>query len=92
MKSVAIVSKRNLEKQAKTFKSVVRYLKKSGKKVYMEKRVAGYMNLKKFDEFIPDKTEVDMILAMGGDGTILRVINQMMQSPAVSAPNIHGRP
>lgn len=82
MKSVAIVARRNLEKHEKVFKSVVRYLKNAGKKVYLEKRVADYMSVRNFSEFIPDKTEVDMILAMGGDGTILRVINQMKQFDA----------
>jgi len=77
MQTVAIASRKQLEKQAKLFKTVIRHLKKSGMKVYLEKRVAQYIKARNYNEFIPGKTKVDLILAMGGDGTILRIVNQM---------------
>ena len=77
MKRVAIVSRLNLEKHQKTFSSITRYLKKAGKDIYLEERVAKYMDLKKYKDFIPGETKVDLVLVMGGDGTILRIVNQM---------------
>jgi len=77
MKKVAIASRLHLEKHEQTFKSTLRYLKKAGKDVYLEERVAKYMDIKKYKEFIPGKTKVDLVLVMGGDGTVLRLANQM---------------
>jgi NAD+ kinase len=77
MKRNAIASRLHLEKHEKVFKSTLNYLKKTGKDVYLEERVAKYMDIKKYKEFIPGKTKVDLILVMGGDGTILRLANQM---------------
>jgi len=77
MQTVAIVSRKNLEKHEKTFASVIRHLKKLGLKVFLEKRVADNIKAKKYNEFIPGQTKVDLILVMGGDGTILRIVNQM---------------
>jgi len=75
--TVAIASRKDLQKHAKTFAMVIKYLKKKGKKVYIEERVADLLNLKKYDEFVVGKTKVDLVLVMGGDGTILRVISKM---------------
>ena len=77
MESIAIASRLDLQHQVKTFHSIVRYLKKEGKDVYIEKRVADMMDLKKYQEFIPGKTEVDLILVCGGDGTFLRLVSRM---------------
>ena len=76
IESVAITSRRNLEKQRKTFEKVLRYLTKKGKKVYLEDRVGKMLGLRKYDKFVPGKTSVDLILVMGGDGTILRVLSK----------------
>ncbi|MBN2087014.1 NAD(+)/NADH kinase [Candidatus Peregrinibacteria bacterium] len=77
MKRVAIASRLHLEKHEKTFHSIVRYLKKEKKELFLEKRVADLMKIKKYNEFIPGETEVDLVLVLGGDGTILRVVNKM---------------
>lgn len=77
MKKIAIASRPHLEKHEKTFSSIIRYLKKAGKDIYLEECVAKYMGLKKYKEFIPGETKVDLVLVMGGDGTILRTVNQM---------------
>ena len=77
MKKIAIASRLHLEKHEQMFKSTLRYLKKVGKDVYLEERVAKYMGLHKYKEFIPGKTNVDLVLVMGGDGTILRLVNEM---------------
>jgi len=77
IQTVAIVSRRNLDKHLSTFKRVIDYLNAKDKKVYLEPRVGIMLGLKKYDKFIPGDTKVDLILVMGGDGTILRVISQL---------------
>ncbi|MDH5597251.1 MAG: NAD(+)/NADH kinase [Candidatus Peregrinibacteria bacterium] len=77
MESVAIVSRRNLEKHEKVFARVLTYLEKKGKEVFLEERVAEILKLKKYKEFIPGKMHADLILVMGGDGTILRIVSKM---------------
>jgi NAD+ kinase len=77
MKKIAIVARKNLDSKSKVFKTLYDYLLKKGKDVYMEERVAKILKLKKYQLFEPGKTRVDLILAMGGDGTILRVMCQM---------------
>ncbi len=77
MKRVAIVSRLHLEKHEKTFHSIVKYLKKEKKEVYLEERVSSMMKMKNYKKFIPGETEVDLVVVMGGDGTILRIVNQM---------------
>ncbi len=77
IETVAIVSRRNLDRHVTTFKKVIGYLNSKKKKVYLEPRVGIMLGLKKYDKFIPGDTNVDLILVMGGDGTILRVISQL---------------
>lgn len=77
MKRIAIVSRLHLEKHEKIFHSIVKYLKKERREVFLEERVASLMKIKKYNEFIPGETEVDLVIVMGGDGTILRIVNQM---------------
>ncbi len=79
MKRIAIVSRLHLEKHEKTFHSIVKYLKKEKKEVFLEERVSDLMKMKEYKKFIPGKTKVDLILVMGGDGTILRIVNQMRE-------------
>lgn len=77
MQKIGIASRLHLNKHEKTFKSVIRYLKKLGKDVYLEERVADLVGAKRYDEFIPGETSVDLVLVLGGDGTILRIVNKM---------------
>lgn len=77
IKSVAIVSRRELDKHTKTFKHLIKYLNGKKKKVYLEQRVGILLGLKKYEKFVPGTTEVDLIIVMGGDGTILRVVSQL---------------
>lgn len=77
IESVALISKRNLEKQHAVFDKVFHYLTSKGKKVYMEERVAKILKLTSYQKFLPSSTKVDLILVMGGDGTILRVLSMM---------------
>jgi NAD+ kinase len=78
MKTIAIAARHHgTEKYSKVFKSVYKYLQKAGKEVYLERHVAELMGLKKYQPFNRGKTEVDLVLVMGGDGTILSVVRQM---------------
>ncbi|MFH1410487.1 MAG: NAD(+)/NADH kinase, partial [Patescibacteria group bacterium] len=77
IQTVAIVSRRNLDKHRSTFKRVIQYLNSKKKKVYLEPRVGIMLGLKKYNKFVPGETAVDLILAMGGDGTILRALSQL---------------
>lgn len=76
IQSVAITSKGNVEKFSKIFGNVVRYLKSKDKKVYLEERVGKLLKLPKYDLFIPGKTPVDLVIFMGGDGTMLRILSR----------------
>jgi len=82
MKKVAIVCRRDLEKHAKVFKNVVNCLKKLNKEIYLEDRVAKILDTKKYNLYIAGETNVDLILVMGGDGTILKAVNKMTQVKA----------
>ena len=75
--SVAIVSRRNLDNHKTVFGRVIKYLQSKKKKVYLEERVGIMLGLKKYDKFVPGVTDVDLILVMGGDGTILRILSQL---------------
>lgn len=77
MQKIAIASRKNLESHRKVFERIVKHLQKLKKDIYLEERVAELIQLKKYQPFIPGKTEVDLVLVMGGDGTILRVVNLM---------------
>jgi NAD+ kinase len=77
IQNVAITAKGGLEKHHKIFESAVRTLKAKGKKIYLEEGVANILKLSKYDKFVPGKTAVDLIMVMGGDGTILRVLSQV---------------
>lgn len=79
IKTVGIVSRKNLEKHHRTFARIVKLLKAQGKDLYLEKRVAEVLKLKKYKELHLGKTEVDLVLVLGGDGTILRVISKMKE-------------
>lgn len=76
IKSVAITSKEHLEKYDRVFENVIRYLKSKDKKVYLEEKVGKLLKLSKFEKFVPGKTMVDLVMVMGGDGTILRVLSK----------------
>ncbi|MFH0820350.1 MAG: CoA-binding protein [Candidatus Peregrinibacteria bacterium] len=68
MKRIAIVGKRTsgaIEKHEKVFRQVYSYLKRKGKIVFVENQVAELLKLKKYQEFVRGKTEVDLILVMG---------------------------
>ncbi|MBN2306928.1 NAD(+)/NADH kinase [Candidatus Peregrinibacteria bacterium] len=77
IESIAIVSRRNLDNHKAVFEKIIKYLKSKKKKVYLEERVSIMLGLKKYDKFKAGVTDVDLILVMGGDGTILRVLSQL---------------
>lgn len=80
MKRIAIAAKRSRSKEyADVIGKVYGFLKEQGKEVFIEKHAAAAAGLKKYREFIRGKTEVDLIVVMGGDGTILSVIRQMQK-------------
>lgn len=77
MQTIGIACRKDLEKHEKVFRRLVDHLQKSGKKVLLEKRVADILVVKQFDELVLGKSKVDLILVLGGDGTILRVLSKM---------------
>ncbi len=79
LQSIGIASRKNLEKHEKIFKRLISYLEKKGKIVYLEERVAELLGKKKYRKLSLGKTPVDLVLVMGGDGTILRAISKMKE-------------
>ncbi len=77
LERVAIVCRRNLEKHQPIFRRLVDYLEKKNKTVFLESRVATILEEKKYSSFVPGKTHVDLIIVMGGDGTILRIVSKL---------------
>ena len=78
MQKIGITAKRtNVERFEKVFRRVYDCLKKFDKDIYIEKHVAKIIGLKKCKEFNRGKTNVDLLLVLGGDGTILSVVRSM---------------
>ncbi|MBN1258516.1 NAD(+)/NADH kinase [Candidatus Peregrinibacteria bacterium] len=79
MKTVGIAARHETRRHEKYFKALYRFLLKHKKEVSMEAEVAKILGIKKFKPFIPGRTAVDLVVVMGGDGTILRVLRKMKQ-------------
>lgn len=77
MKRIGIIAKKDSKKYERIFRSVINFLKKEGREVYVQKQIADFLKLKDTPEFIPGRTAVDLVLVMGGDGTILSVVRKM---------------
>jgi len=78
MKKIGLTAKRrDVEQYVSTIKRVYDYLLKMKKDVYMERHVAELIGVKKYKLFNRGKTSVDLLLVMGGDGTILSVVRTM---------------
>jgi len=78
MNKIGITAKHtNVEQFTPVFKRLYEYLKKADKDVYIEKHVADLIGLKKYKEFFRGQTDVDLLLVLGGDGTILSVVRTM---------------
>ncbi|MEM3783449.1 MAG: NAD(+)/NADH kinase [Candidatus Bathyarchaeia archaeon] len=70
-KSVGIVARFDKKKAVKLAEETAEYLNKKGLKVYVEETLKG--KLKKEWDFSPlEKMKTDLIITIGGDGTILR--------------------
>jgi NAD+ kinase len=77
MKVIGIVAKKDCERYKHVFQSVVKALKALGKDVYLDPAVAQLIGTKSYKEFNLGRTPVDLVLVMGGDGTILSVIRRL---------------
>jgi NAD+ kinase len=70
-KSVGLVARYDKKSALKLTEDLTDYLKKRGLKVYVEDTLTDKVSTK--EEFIPlSKMKTDFIIAIGGDGTILR--------------------
>lgn len=79
MQTIGIACRRDLENQRDLFRRLVQHLEKRGKTVYLEDQVAQLLGVKQYRELILGETQVDLMLVLGGDGTILRVVSQMKE-------------
>lgn len=77
MQTIGLTCRRKLESKKALFQRIVKHLEKRGIDVYLEDRVAEVLEVKSYKELKLGKTKVDLILVLGGDGTILRVVSQM---------------
>jgi NAD+ kinase len=78
MQRIGLVAKRtDAGRFATIFKRVYAQLKKFDKELFIEKHIAELIGLKSYEVFNRGKTEVDLLIVMGGDGTILSVVRSM---------------
>ncbi|MBI5412303.1 NAD(+)/NADH kinase [Candidatus Peregrinibacteria bacterium] len=77
MESIGLVIRRESEFCQPIVRQLWEYLKDLKKEIYLEDRVAEMLELKTFKKFHIGRTKVDMIITLGGDGTILRVARKL---------------
>lgn len=78
MHKIGMVAKRTgAERHTDVFRRVYAYLTKMRKEIYIEKHIADLLGLKKYQAFQRGKTKTDLILALGGDGTVLSIVRAM---------------
>lgn len=83
MKKIGLVAKRSqIEKLIPVIKKVYHYLEEHQKEVYLEKPIAELIEPKAKHLFNRGKTKVDLVIVLGGDGTILSVIRSMKEHKA----------
>ena len=78
MKRIGIAAKhRSAGKFIPLFRKLYDFLKKTDKEIFIEKHIAELIGLKKYKLYDRSKTDVDLVLVLGGDGTILSVIKTL---------------
>jgi len=87
-KSVGLVARYDKKSALKLTEELAEYLKKKGLKVYVEDTLADKVTTK--EEFIPlSEMKTDFIIALGGDGTILRTAMTLPKpEPPILAVNM----
>jgi NAD+ kinase len=87
-KSVGLVARYDKKSALKLTEDLAEYLKKRGLKVYVEDTLVDKVTTK--EEFIPlSKMKADFIIAIGGDGTILRTcLNVPKPEPPILTINM----
>lgn len=77
MKSIGITAKKNTHRYEKVFRTVYNFLLKQGKEVYLQKHIAEMIGVTDYKPYMVGRRHVDLILSMGGDGTILNVVQRL---------------
>jgi NAD+ kinase len=87
-KSVGLVARYDKKSALKLTEDLAEYLKKRGLKVYIEDTLRDKVTIQ--EEFLPlSKMKVDFIIAIGGDGTILRTcLNVPKPEPPILTINM----
>ncbi len=73
---IALTSRSNFENKEQVLKGIVDLIKNTGAEVCVDEERCNLPSLKKCKKF-KDPKDVDLIIVVGGDGTILRTVNRM---------------
>lgn len=73
---IALTSRSNFEDKEKVLKGIVDLIEDTGVEVCVDEERCALPSLKNYKKFKEPK-DVDLIIVVGGDGTILRTVNRM---------------
>lgn len=77
MRTIGIIARKECQAYEGCIREIYEFLMNQKKAVYLERRLGELLKLKKFDEFHAGRNKVDLIIVLGGDGTILRLARKL---------------